>query len=277
VQLELPWALGPRDGRYVLRRHAGEDAESVLVLRTLGAPQRRTLRRRRARATDPEPEPIAVPTTRATLIDAAPFEGEEDARSWLDGADAEALVADALRAVNRVLYLHRVASADNAARDVGRSQALAVRIGYGAGEQVADGRWTRALTLPDPRTAGRASAALLRPQERLAAMLSGRDVALACEELTLRAREDADAGRTREAALTLRGALDAALAELVPWTDRADIGRRLEELRELRGGVDAVAARALESGLEDDEAATIEQTLSRLEAALRARTASGLD
>ena len=62
---------------------------------------------------------------------------------------------------------------------------------------------------------------MLRPQERLAAILGGRDVALACEELALRARLDADAGRWREAAFQLRVALEAAIAELGPWPGRA--------------------------------------------------------
>ena len=61
-------------------------------------------------------------------------------------------------------------------------------------------------------------------------MLAGRDVALACEELTLRARADADAGRWRDCAFQLRAAYDAALAELLPWSGQADIDERLAEL-----------------------------------------------
>ncbi|MCW3023282.1 MAG: hypothetical protein JWR30_2604, partial [Conexibacter sp.] len=49
MQLELPWELGPADGRYVLRGHAGEP-EHVLVLQTVAAhPRRSRLRGRRAR------------------------------------------------------------------------------------------------------------------------------------------------------------------------------------------------------------------------------------
>ena len=36
VQFEFPWALGPEDGRYLLREHAGEEPHHVLVLRTAG-------------------------------------------------------------------------------------------------------------------------------------------------------------------------------------------------------------------------------------------------
>ena len=64
--------------------------------------------------------------------------------------------------------------------------------------------------------------ALLSPQERVAALLSGRDAALACEELALRARGDLDHGRPREAALQLAIAVDAALAELEVWRGPGD-------------------------------------------------------
>ncbi len=276
MQFEFPWALGPADGRYVLRPHAGEDATHVVVLATAGAPRRPLLRRRRrARPVAPEPGPPAVPVTRATVIDAEPLPDEDAAAGWLRGADGDAESARALAIVNRIVRAHRIAAGEPGARDVTRSQALVVRIGYGAGEEVAEGRHRAALELPPPAP-GRRSAAL-RAQERLAALLSGRDVVLACEELAQRARGDLAAGRSREAALTLRVALEAALAELGPWADRGDLGARLAELRGLREAVAAVANRALQGGLDDDEAATVEQALSRVEAALRARTALGFD
>jgi hypothetical protein len=276
VQFEFPWSLGPDDGRYVLRRHAGEDPDHVLVLRTLGAPERRRLRRRRPRSADPEPEPTPVATTRATVIDAVPVDGDDAAKAWLDAADRDTLVEDALARLNRVLHLHRVSVADASAPDVTRGQALVVRLGYGAGEEVADGRWTAALELPEPRERG-GRTAVLRPQERLAALLSGRDAALACEALAQRARADLAAGRVREATLTVRPALEAALSELGPWTGRGDLERRVEELAGLRDEVAAAYERALQGGLDADEAERVEHALGRLEAALRARTAGGID
>ena len=93
---------------------------------------------------------------------------------------------------------------------------------------------------------------MLRPQERLAAILGGRDVALACEELTLRARLDADAGRWREAAFQLRVALEATIAELGPWSGQGDIAERIAELTELREAVGGAANAALEGGLDDE-------------------------
>jgi hypothetical protein len=247
------------------------------VLATLGAPQRARLgrRRRRPQPAAPEPRPTPVATARATLIAARPFDDEAQAERWLAGVDAEAEVAGAVAVLNRLLHLHRTATADPFAREVARGQALVARVGLGAGEQVADGRWTRALELPPARPPRRSAA--LRPDERLAALLAGRDAALACEELTLRARADLAAGRHREAALQLDIALAAALRELAPWAPRADLGKRLDELRDLRPGVEAAAAAALEGGLDDDAAATVAHALARLEAALRARSAVGSD
>ena len=118
-------------------------------------------------------------------------------------------------------------------------------------------------------------AAALRPQERLAALLGARDAPLAAEELALRARVDLDAGRRREAALQLRIALEAGLAELEPW--REQLADRLAELRDARGAVGAAANAALQGGIDDETAAEVERVLERLEAALRARVALSQD
>jgi hypothetical protein len=272
----VPWALGPADGRYILRPHAGEDASHVVVLATVGAPQRRFLSRgRRARPVPPEPPATAVPVTRATVIDAAPLPGDGAAARWLREVDAEAEVAAALRALNRVIAAHRIAADDPGARDVTRSATLVVRLGYGAGEEVADGRHTAAIELPPAR--GERRQAALRSQERLSALLSGRDAVLAAERLAQRARADLDAGRSREAALLLRVALEAALTELVPWRERGDIAERIDGLAATRADLAAVANRALQGGLDPDEEATVDRILGRLEAAMRARAAAGFD
>jgi hypothetical protein len=255
-----------------VRGHAGE-IEHVLVVSTLGAPERRWLRGRRARPASPAPAPVT--TARVTLVDARPFADRAAAERWL-GAAGEAEVQAAVTTVNRVLHMQRAATADPHVREVRREQAVVARAGIGEGDQVADGRWVRALELPPIRARVRRDAAL-RPQERLGALLGGRDAVLACEELALRARQDVDAGRRREAALQLDVALTAALAELEPWAPRADLAQRLTELRELQGGVRAAAQAALEGGVDDDADAAVRRALERLEAALRARTALGFD
>jgi hypothetical protein len=261
----------------VLRRHAGEDPDHVLVLRTLGAPERRRFRGRRARRVEPEPPPTPVATTRATLVDAAPLAGPDAAAGWLEHADGEALVDQALLTLNRILFLHRVSVADAYVREVVREQALALRVGYGPGDEVADGRYTAALELPAPRGGRTRRSAVLRPQERLAALLSGRDAALACEELVLRARADMAAGRAREAALVLRPALEAAISELEPWSARGDLRERVAELGRLRAEAVGTYERALEGGLDEAETAAVDRVLGRVEAALRARTAGGIE
>ena len=279
MQLELPWELGPPDGRYVLRGHAGEP-EHILVLDTLGAPQRRLLGGRRSRRADADPPPEPVATARATLIRARPFETPDAAEAWLGEADLEAEAADAVSVLNRVLHAHRTASADPYVREVAQAQALVVRVGIGEGDQVAHGRWAQARRLPHDRggraRGGRRTSAL-RPQERLAALLAGRDAALACEELALRARLDLDRSRSREAALQLRVALEAGLAELQAWAHHGDLGERLAELREARGAVAAAANRALEGGLDTEQIEEVDRILGRLEAALAARVAAGLE
>jgi len=278
VQLEYPWALGPEPGRHTIRERLADPPRHILVLAVLGAPQRRLLSlRRRARDAPPDPEPAPVLTTRATLVDTQALDDARAAEAWLGAADLDALAADALLRLNRVLHAHRIATADPYAREVALAQALVVRVGYGAGEQVADGRWDRARE-PARGRAGLLHPALaaLRPQERLTAVLAGRDALLACEELALRVRADLYAGREREAALGLGVTLDAALAELEPWREQAALGARLAELNERRDDVRAVVAAALQGGLSQAQVDVVRAVLARVEAALRARTARGM-
>lgn len=276
VQFEFPWELGPVPGRYVLRDSAAEAELRVLVIATLGARERRLFGRRRNRRAEPSPEPALVATTRATLIRGIPL--DDAARvAWMK--DPGAPVAAELEVLNRVLHAHRVATADPFVREVSPEQAIVVRVGYGAGEEVADGRWTEAVEPGDTEGAAlrrlRAQRAeALRPQERLAAVLGGRDAALACEELALRARGDLDARRFRECALQLRVALEAAIAELEAWRGRRDLDERLEELHESRRAVGDAANAALRGGLSDETIADVEHVLGRVEAAIRARAVS---
>lgn len=271
VQVEVPWILGPADGRYVVRGHAGTP-EHVLVVSTLSAPvTRRRVRSRRARVEAPGAGPASTIASRATLIDAQPL--AQPGERWLAAVDLQAHADRAISAINRVLGAQRLAAADPAVRPVDRTHSLAVRVGVGAGEQVAEGRWSQAVCVPPPPSPRGSRGAGLHPVERLAAVLAGRDVLLATEELTLRARVDADAERWRECALQLRAALQAARAELVPWSGQGDIDERLAELADLSGDVAAAAGAALEGGPGDEQIAGIGHALARLEAALRARTA----
>ncbi|MGO9754530.1 MAG: hypothetical protein ACLP8S_17010 [Solirubrobacteraceae bacterium] len=278
-QFELPWALGPPDGRYLLRRPgatAPEPAVHVLAFTTLSAPAQRRRweprsRARRRRDAPPEPHPAPVSTARATVIDTRePLRELAAARSWLAAA-GERELADGLAVLNRVLHAFRLVVGDPYVQAIGRGQTLVARIGYGAGEEVADGRWSEALELTPARPRAR-RARVLEPQAQLAAALGGRRAALVCEELALRARLDLGQGRDREAALQLLVALDAALTEL-PAEERtaAALAERLAELRAAHGAVSAAARAALAGSLPSELRDVVESTLERLESTLRAR------
>ena len=166
-----------------------------------------------------------VPVTRVTVIDAEAVE-DEQAAAWLRGAEAGEPTTLA-----QLLAAYRVASADPFTPDADPTRATALRVGYGSGEEVAEGRWTAMRELPIPERPQPRKRSKHRPADRLAALLAGRDAVLACEELALRARADLDRGREREAALQLEAALSAAVAELAGWVSHGDLDARLGELR----------------------------------------------
>jgi hypothetical protein len=211
-----------------------------------------------------------VTTGRATVITAKdPFPSEREAASWLASAGEDELEQD-LAVLNRALHSFRLVAADPYLVPVSRHQLLVARIGYGAGEDVADGLWSQAQELSIPQHRQRRTK-VLAPQARLAALLGSRDHPLACEELALRARLDLDQGRDREAALQVLIALDAAIAELATDSTAPALAERLEELREYRDPVAASGQAALEGPLDDEDRAAAVTALERIEAALRAR------
>jgi hypothetical protein len=301
VQLEFPWALGPADGRYLLRAEADGEPVRVLVLGTLGAGRAAPVGRRTSRAgrlrvaaarrrtVAAEPAPAATAIARATIIDPVSVSAERQARAWLADLDSEREVSTAVAVLNRVLHAQRIATADPYAREVSPSQALVIRAGWGHGEQVADGRWVEAVELDWARPARRRKVkeATLRSQERLAGLLGARDHPLLCEELALRARLDLDQARIAHAALELDHAYTAALPELRGQSGK-DLATRIAELEQLRSEVAAEAQTALAStnGAEDMvsgsragvpgqvQEAVVRHGLERLEAALRARAAA---
>jgi hypothetical protein len=289
IQMEFPWALGPADGRYLLRRASDGEPERVVVLATVGAARATGGRARsmlsaagsRRPAT---PEPAEVPSTRVTVIDPVPLSAEQQAQAWLAELDRERDVHAAARVVNRVLHFQRIASADPYVHEVSPAQALVIRAGWGEGEQVADGLWLHALELPSGASGGRLAglrrggrserSAALRPQERLARLMGAQATILLCEELTLRARLDLDQERPSHAALELDRAYAAALGELRA-EQRQDLAIRVAELEQLRAGVAEQAQAVLTQGSGAPDEELLGHALARLEAALRARTATG--
>ena len=276
VQMELPWELGPADGRYLLRTPAGPDGnepQHVVVLSTVGAERRGILGgRSRTRRTNPAPAP--VPVTRATVVDPVALSLDTQARAWLGQLDPEREADAAATVLNRVLWAHRIAGAEAYVHEVSPAQALVVRAGYGEGEQVADGLWSDARELVLSRKRAGRRATVLRPQERLALLLSSRGEVLLCEELVLRARVDLDAGRLALGAIELERAYATALLEL-PAERREDLKARVEELAELSEQVALAAREALPDVAALPEEQVVRHALERLEAALRARTAAG--
>jgi hypothetical protein len=218
----------------VSRPAGSDDAEHVIVLRTQGAPQRGAIRGRVPRKRE-EGDVEAVPTSRLSVVGATPLGSRDEAAAWLDRlreekGELEAEAARGAAALNRFLRAHRAAAADHWGRDVSAEHALVVRVGYGEGDQVAEGRYAAAYELPrKPRGSRRRED--LAPAERLAAIVGGREDQLVCEELVLRARTDLDAGRPREAALQARIALEAVLSELdeAVEADRAAVAEAANE------------------------------------------------
>jgi hypothetical protein len=163
-----------------VRRFAGDDVRQIVVIGGIAAPRRR---RRGARPRHASAEAGRVEVTRATVVEAVPLGDPEAADDWLaraTGTDADRVTGEALALLNRAVAGQRVAAADPWLPDADPARALACRIGYGTGEQVAEGDWEAARELPPP---DRRTLRSLSPQERLAALLSGRDAVLACEEL----------------------------------------------------------------------------------------------
>jgi hypothetical protein len=211
-----------------------------------------------------------VSTGRATVISvASPLADQPAARRWLADAGEDELTAD-LGVLNRALHAFGLVIADPYLPEVGRGHLLVARVGYGAGEEVAYGRWSEAHELLPARTSQRRSK-VLEPQARLAALMGGRDQLLACETLALRAQADLDAGRSREAALQLWIALDATLAELGAGPAADMLAERLAELSAQHDAVADAAQAALGGELQPEQLAEVELALSRVQATLRAR------
>jgi hypothetical protein len=221
-----------------------------------------------------------MPLVRATAIRAfEPFGGVEEAAAWLaatSAADAalDAVVETGLALVNDALHAHAVAAADPFTQALSPERAVAVRIGYGSGEETAEGAYSEAVevdvwaTGASPRRRRQED---LRPQERVAGVLRGRDRIAACEPLLLRARADLDAGRRRESALQLQIGIRALLAELSEALDDEDHRDDIAALVERQGAVDGAAERALRGDLDGESETEVRESLEIAERILRRR------
>jgi hypothetical protein len=272
AQFEYGFLLGPGDGRFVVRERPDRDPDAVLILSTLGARQRRPLRRRKGQ-TIQVGSPAPVPTNRATVVKAEPFADAAAATAWLavlrtDASARESELSEALRVLNRALHAHRVSKGDGHARDVSVAQALVTRLGFGSGEEAVEGRYAEAWELAVDE-GPRVKRSMEAPDERFAAVIGARETVLACEELVLRARVDLDAGRAREAALQARVALEALLAEV----DDLASDRR-GALDADRVAIGSAANAALGGELPAEAELALRESVGRMESALKSRRLS---
>ena len=177
VQFELAGTVGLEQGRYLAGRGSPDGVERVLVVTVDGAPPppRRRLGRPKPRAAQPGAGPATVPLTTLTVIRPEPLADEDAAQGWLAalGRDPDLIEAElgpALALVNLAVHVHRATVLDPNLPDVSAEHALAIRVGFGDGDELADGRYSAAIELPPRRAVG---AEVMRPQERLAAVLAG--------------------------------------------------------------------------------------------------------
>ncbi len=276
AQLELAGTLPVADGRYVIRDDVGEH---VLVLEAVAAPAPPRRRRRRPRAIEKSAETTTLPLTKATVVRAfLPFADERSASHWLEEETAseestDRLVAEAVALLNRALHVQAVASGDPHSHSLAAQGAATVRLGYGSGEELANGDFTTAVEVDarggsSPR---RLRDAELRPQERLAAVLGGRERIDACESLLLRARADLDAGRDREAALQLRVGLEALLVELRGTLSDPGHTEDMATLEARRREAGEAANQALRGNLDPNQLNAVRELVELCERVLRRR------
>lgn len=275
VQFDFAGKLPLADGRYL-----ADGEETVLVLKRTDAPAASGRRRRRGRSAPAEPDPAPVTVTRVTVVRAStPLASQAEAARWLDEVceaedTIEVLAEEAIGPLNRALHAHAVAAADPRGRELAPERAERVLIGYGSGEETADGHFTDARQVDlTPRASSRRRRREqdLQPQERVAGVLRGREQLDACETLLLRARADLDAGREREAALQLRVGLEALLVELEGVVDDPGHVKDMETLRERRTEAVDAATAAAKGDLGAEQRSQVEELLETCERVLRRR------
>jgi hypothetical protein len=251
----------------------------VLVVEVDDAPPppRRRFGKPKPKASDPGAASPAVPLTTLTAIRPQPLGDEDAASAWLaalrnDPDRAADELAESLRLINRAVHAHRVSVLDPNLPDVAAEHALAVRVGFGSGEQLAAGDFTEAFEVPRSARGRRGEA--LRPQERLAAVMRGDEQIPACELLILRARADFDAGRLREAALQLSVGLTSMAADREAFAAEGQAAD-LADLQERGGAVKIAADAALAGELSERRGAAVREALELAERVLRRQRALG--
>jgi hypothetical protein len=180
-----------------------------------------------------------------------------------------------LKALNRVIQAQRVSAGDPYLREVTPVQALSLRIGYGSGDEVVEGRWHAAYAIAPPALRRRRRRTMFSPHEHVAAILTGRATIGACDDLLLRARLDLEQDRPRQAALQLKVAFDALHADLKDDRDEAAASEALAAVRDLHGRASELARSALDGDLDETERDALAQLIDDGERTLRRRRLAG--
>ena len=173
--------------------------------------------------------------------------------------------------LNRALRAAAVSAGDPYLRELTATRASRSRIGFGTGEQVAEGKFTAALDVDVTEHSRRGRVERIAPQERIAALLGNRAAKDACELPLLRARADLDAGDLREAALQLRVGLEALLAELRGALPDPGHEEDMAVLEERRSEAGTAANAAIKGDLGAEDAQNVEELLALCERILRRR------
>lgn len=281
TQFDFAGPLAVADGRYLVR---DGEREQVLVIETLGAPPPARRRRKRPKDAEIGEPPAELPVARATVVLAFnEFEDEQAADAWLQEAIADEdsidrLVEQAIDELNQALHAQAVAGGDPYPQTVTPGRATTIRVGFGSGEALADGAFTSAHQVDPglgPTSRRRQRDEELRPQQRLAAVLGGREQLDACETLLLRARADLDGGRDREAALQLRVGLEALLIELKGALNDPDHEEDMATLGSRRHEAGELANAALHGNLTAEQRQSLGELLATSERVLRRRRVLG--
>jgi hypothetical protein len=281
IQFDFAGALAVADGRYLLR---DGEREQVLVIETLGAPPPARRRRKRPRDAEIGEPPPELPVARATVVLAfEEFEDEQAAGAWLSQTTAseqaiDQLVEQGIDELNQALHTQSVAGGDPYPQTVTPARAVLIRIGFGSGEALVDGAFTSAHEVDPglgPTSRRRQRDEELRPQQRLAAVLGGRERLDTCETLLLRARADLNAGRNREAALQLRVGLEALLVELRGALSDSGHEEDMATLAARRHEAGELANAALSADLDSGQVKSLGELLATSERVLRRRRVLG--
>ncbi|MBN9622575.1 MAG: hypothetical protein J0H06_06415, partial [Actinobacteria bacterium] len=147
-------------------------------MQTIAAPPRPSRRRRRPRGSEAAAPPPELPLARATSIRAfEPYDGPEEAAIWLAGATVNENTIDAavefgIALLNDALHAHAIAATDPHVATLSPERAVAVRLGYGSGEAIAEGAFSEAREVDVVAGVSRRKRRQeeLRPQERVAAV-----------------------------------------------------------------------------------------------------------